>query len=660
MLDSLLSPRSIALVGASADKDSLGYKLFQQLKAVPNLKFYPVNPKYKTLEGLKVFPDLNKIPGLVDQVIVAVPAPIVPNIAVAAVAKKVKALVVISAGFSETGAEGKLLEKKLKKIVNKKLILLGPNCFGLATPARGLNTTFAKVAPPEGNIAFVSQSGAIGAFLFDWAKKERLGFSKFVSLGNRAGVTETEMIDWLSKDPQTKVIGLYLESFADGKKFLTAASTASRKKPVVVLFGGTTPTGKIAAASHTASLSPQTDVIATALIQSGCIQAKDLDQFTDLLEIFSLEPELADNDLVIVTNAGGPGILAADATAAAHLKLDQPIDLLGDATAEKFKSALNLIIKEKSKDAFLIILTPQSMTELNKTAEVIAVTLKPLKKPVVVSLLGEESMAGAGQILSRHGLATIEFPQKAVTYLGLLYQYYRERRFKIPYPVRTTKRPQSKPQLLPSGLLDWPQISKLAKAYRLPLTPTKIINSPHQLKSLKSWGWPLVLKVDSAQAIHRTEVQGLYLNLKTQSALKKAYQTLGAKFGPVLLQPQLTSGTELFIGFKRELNFPPLLTLGSGGIYTEVYRDVAHAFLPLNRKLAELTLSQTKIGEIIKGVRGLPPQALKKVIDLIINASNLVTDYPQIEEMDINPALVDQNTVQIVDIKIKTLPPTHP
>ena len=539
-------------------------------------------------------------------------------------------------------------------------MLLGPNCFGYANPQAGLNTTFAKAIPVNGNIAFVSQSGALGAFLFDWAKKENLGFSRFVSLGNRAGVTENECLEFLASDPKTKVIGLYLEAFADGQKFLKIASLASRKKPGIVLFGGVTSAGKTAASSHTASLSPQIDVIATALQQSGCLQAKNLDEFTDLLEVFSLEPPLTDNDLVIVTNAGGPGILAADATAAAHLKLDKPVDLLGDATAERFRLALNQIVKQKTKDAFLIILTPQSMSDLDNTATTIAKAFKPLKKPVVVSLLGEQSTLEADRILRRNGLATIEFPQRAVEYLGRLYQYYRYRRLKLPYPVRSKKRKNiNQTTALPQGLLSWRQIQSLAKPYQLPLTQTKIIASAGQLPALKSLGWPLVLKVDASQSVHRTEVKGLYLNLKTAFALKKAYRELSKKFSLILAQPQAHSGSELFIGFKREAGFPPLITIGSGGIYTEIYRDVAHAFLPLNQKLIIQTLNETKIGQIIQGVRGMKALNVKLVVKLIINASRLMADYPQIEEMDINPAIVDENKIQIVDIKIKSLPPTH-
>ena len=660
MLNNLFAPKSIALVGASADQDSLGFRLLAQLKLAPNLKLYPVNPKYKELAGLRVFSDLSQIPGQVDQVIVAVPAPIVPLIAAEAVAKKVKSLVVISAGFSETGPEGRVLEAKLKKIAGKKLLLLGPNCFGYANPQLKLNTTFAKAVPSAGNIAFVSQSGALGSFLFDWAQKERLGFSRFVSLGNRAGVTENECLEFLANDVKTKVIGLYLESFAQGQKFLKIASLASRKKPVIVLFGGVTSAGKTAASSHTASLSPQTDVIATALAQSGCLPAKNLDEFTDMLEVFSLEPPLTDNDLVIVTNAGGPGILAADATAAAHLKLDKPVDLLGDATADRFRLALNQIVKQKTKDAFLIILTPQSMSDLNNTASTIAKAFKPLKKPVVVSMLGEQSTLEADRILSKNGLATIEFPQRAVEYLGRLYQYYRHRRLKLPYPVRSAKRKRINPISLPQGLLSWRQIQSLAKPYNLPLAQTKIVSSAGQLRELKTLGWPLVLKVDASESVHRTEVKGLYLNLKTPTALKRAYRELSKKFTLILAQPQAHSGSELFIGFKREANFPPLMTIGSGGIYTEIYRDVAHAFLPLNQKLVRQTLNETKIGQIIQGVRGIKALNVPKVVNLIINAGRLMADHPQIEEMDINPAIVDANKIQIVDIKIKTGPPTHP
>lgn len=688
-LNSLFSPKTIALVGASANPEKLGNQLLTKLKT-SRLKLYPVNPSEKIIQGLKTYPSLLDIPGSIDLVIVAVPASIVNQIATQAVEKKVKSMVVISAGFSETGPTGHKLELQLIKTCKKgEINLLGPNVLGFANPKNNLDITFAKTAPPPGNIGLISQSGAVGSFLFDWAKSENLGFSLFVSLGNRAGLTETDFLTYLSQDPNTKVIGLYLESFADGEKFLKSASRVARKKPIIVIFGGQTQAGKKAALSHTAALSPQIEVIKTALLQSGCIHALDLESFTDLLEIFSLEPKLTDHDLVIITNAGGPGILASDQAyksnfqitplssltakklqkAVPQAQINNPIDLIGDAMADRFKSALNVIVQDQLKDAFLIILSPQTNTQLELTAEIIAKQFKNLGKPVVVSFLGGDVNNEAKDILQKHRVATIDFPQKAVTYLQVLYNYWHNHKNILPYPIKKSyhsklsRKTLLSLQSLPQGQLTWNQISKLAAAYHLPLVTTKTVKSNLLAAQLKTIGFPAVLKADPSEALHRTEKQGLFLNLNTLQSVKKAYFKLEKSFKTILLQPQLLSGHELFLGLKRYPGFPPLLTLGAGGIYTEIYQDIVHAFLPLNQALIKHLLSQTKIGQILNGARGLPPINLKPVYQLILNLAQLMEDLPQINEVNINPAIISPDSVRIVDIKIevnesKSLP--HP
>jgi len=680
-LDKLFSPQSIAVIGASTNPEKIGYQLLKKLINSNLTHIYPINPKHKQILNRTCFPTVLEVPGPIDQAIVAVPAPLVPQVALDCVNKKIKSLVIISAGFSETGPAGAKLESKLKNIcASANLALLGPNCLGYAVPKHKLDLTFAQTAPQPGNIAIISQSGAIGSYLFDWAKKENLGFSKFISLGNRAGINENHCLTHLGNDPQTKVIGLYLESFADGKTFLKTASLVSREKPVIVLFGGQTKAGHKAAQSHTAALSPETDVVATAINQAGCIQANNLDDLINLLEIFSLEPPLKDKDLVIVSNAGGPSILATDQadrmefdltsfsaqvnkklkqTLPPQCQLQNPVDLLGDAMADRFQQALSLIVKDKAKDAYLIILTPQTMTQPEKTARIIVKTFKNIRKPVVVSVMGGKTATSAKKILSEHKIATIDFPQKAVDYLNKLYLYWHQQKQRLPYPVRQPKKqPLTRKQLLSlsstlqPGLLTWKQTQKISRTYKLPLIETKIINQKNILQLIKEIGFPLVLKSDPSEAIHRTEKQGLYLNLKTTNAVKKAFNQLKPKFQTILAQPQIMAGQELFIGLKQEPNFPPLITIGSGGIYTEIYQDVAHAFLPLNKSLAKQLLNQTKIGQIIHGVRGQPPLAINQVIELMLNLSRLMLDLPQIKELDINPAIVSENNLKIVDIKI--------
>ena len=654
-LDSVFKPKSIAIIGASTDQKKLGAQIFKKVLKNKNAKVYPVNSKAKLILNQKAYTDVSKIPNSIDQAIIVIPAQFVESVTKQCHQKKVKSVIIVTAGFSETGAEGKKLETSLKKTINNSnLAVVGPNCLGYANPSKNLDITFAKTPPPNGNIALISQSGAIGSFLFDWASNESLGFSKFVSLGNRAGVTETDCLKYLAADKSTKVIGLYLESFANGQEFLKTASLVSKTKPVIVLFGGITEIGKKATQSHTAALSPESKIVSTALKQSGCIEAKSLEEFTDLLEIFSHQPPLKDNDLTILTNAGGPAILATDAIGQSDLDLVELKDILGDASAEQFAVNLASQLKLKSTDAFLIIASPQTQTDFLAISKNIVKQFKASKKPVIVSFLGSKVVKTAEEYLQKNGIATIKYPQKAIKYFNTLFHYYHDRDHKLPYPVRQSKRSKSKklPTIKSTGQLSWQQINSLTKPYKLPLIETLKVNHQNLDEVIKKLGFPLVLKSDPSETIHRTEKQALYLNLKSKSTVQKAYHSLSKNFSIILAQPQLQSGTEVFIGLKRYKDFPPLLTIGSGGIYTEVYQDVAHAFLPLNKKLLLQLIKQTKIGQIVSGVRGQSPLAINKLIDLILNTSFLMTDLPQIQNIDLNPVILTQTKAQIVDVKI--------
>jgi len=333
-------------------------------------------------------------------------------------------------------------------------------------------------------------------------------------------------------------------------------------------------------------------------------------------------------------------------------------DVLGDALAEQFNTAFQQMIKDKIKDAFLIILTPQTMTQLELTCQAVVKQFKHLKKPVVVSLLGGEITAKAKEILRKNRIATIDFPQKAVAYLSILFQYWHNRTQQTAYPVRQNSFIKaSRPRLEP-GQQTWQQIKKLAKIYHLPLVTTEIVKEKFLLQLIKQVGFPLVLKADPAEALHRTEKKALFLNLKSTTAVQQAFNQLKSQFKTILIQPQISSGHELFLGLKRHPGFPPLLTIGSGGIYTEIYQDITHTFLPVNKTSVLKLLAQTKLGQILQGVRGLPPVDLKPVIKLILNLSQLVLDRPQIQEIDINPAIINQTCLDIVDIKITISPLT--
>lgn len=636
-MKSLFEPQSIALIGASKTPGKVGQIIWSKLKRYSGT-IYPVNPKLK-------YKKIQDIAGTVDLAVITVPAPAVPSLIDDCVAKKVKAVIVISSGFAELGDKGVNLHAP-------PIPLLGPNCFGLANPKLNLDTTFAKTLPPPGNIGLISQSGALASYLFNWAKEERLGFSKFVSLGNRLNLNENDFLEELAADPETEVIALYLESFVGGGEWLRLTSQITRKKPVVVLFGGQTQAGAQASLSHTASLSPAAEIVATALKQSGCIQAKDLADFTNLLEVFSLEPALKDNDLAIITNAGGPAILATDTAGSLSFDVAKPIDLLGDALAEDFNQALTKVLKDKVSDAVLVIITPQANTEITKTCEAITRRFKLVKKPVVVSLLGGQLVEPARQILQTHKIATIDLPQQAAQSLGALLAFHRQQRHAA-YPVRRPYKLRSLPtKSLFVGRLTWTQAAKLARSYQLPLAETVKLTGPTKPQSLS---WPAVIKADPALAQHRTENKAIYLNINSHASFKKAYQSISQKFPVVLVQKQLTYGHELFVGIRREAGWPPMLTIGGGGIYTELYQDLARAFLPLNEKVISRLLRQTRIGRIINGYRTGLKLAIEEVIKLIINSCRLIEENPSVSELEINPAIVSEASVTVVDLKINTL-----
>lgn len=638
-MDYFFKPQSVALVGASKTKTKVGYNLWQKLK-VYGKKLYLVNPRF----GYSRVSDIN---APVDLAVIAVPAPAVPSVVDDCVRKKVKAVIVISSGFAELGETG-------IKLKSPPLPLLGPNCFGLANPKIKLDTTFAKAVPPPGNIGLISQSGALASFLFNWAKEEGLGFSKFVSLGNRLNLNENDFLDYFSRDPETKVIALYLESFAGGSEWLRLASRVSRTKPIVVLFGGQTIAGSQASLSHTASLSPPSEVVTSALKQSGCLAARDLTDFSNLLEVFSLEPDLKDNDLAIITNAGGPAILATDTAASLTFDVAKPIDVLGDALAERFQQAFATVSKDKTKDAFLIIITPQANTQIAKTCQAIVKRFKGLKKPVVVSLLGGQLLEPARKILKTNRIATIDLPQEAAEGLAALLKFHRLKKHAL-YPVRRSYKIKEKTLGLTPGRLTWQQAERLTRQYQIPLVKTVVLDRPVKPASLN---WPLVLKADPALAQHRTENKAIYLNIRTHSSFKLAFKRLKTKFPLILAQEQIVSGHELFIGLRREPGWPALLTIGGGGVYTELYQDLARSFLPVNESVVSDLLRQTRIGQIISGYRTDLKLALKPTLKLILNCCHLIEDYPQIKELEINPALISESNVAIVDLKVtsSTLP----
>lgn len=697
-LDSLFKPRSVAIVGATEKTGSVGRSVFWNLLRNPfGGVVYPVNPKHSHLLGVRTYPSLSTLPEVPDLVVIATPAPTVPAIVEECVKVGVPSVIIISAGFKETGPEGQALEDRIRATARQgNLRIVGPNCLGVMTPPLGLNATFANEIALPGRVAFLSQSGALGTAILDWSLQSRVGLSAFVSVGSMLDVGWGDLIDYFGSDPQTTSIVIYMESIGDARSFLSAAREVVFTKPIVVIKAGRTGAAAQAAASHTGSLAGNDEVLDAAFERCGVLRVDTIAEVFDLADILSKQPRPRGNRLTILTNAGGPGVLAtdslirrggrlADLQPQTEKTLDQflppawshhnPIDLLGDAEPERYAKALDVVAKDPGTDGLLVILTPQAMTDPTATAEKLRPYAKIEGKPVFASWMGGQQVLAGASLLSQAGIPVYEYPDDAVrTFVDLWrFSYNLRGLYETPLqlPEFAGKAPQKEETLRilrgvrasKRTLLTESESKDLLASYGIPVVRTLVAQSPEEAgKKAQELGFPVVVKLNSQTLTHKTDVGGVKLNLNDIAEVEKAYQEIersvtekagAGHFQGVSVEPMVRQmGQEVILGSHIDPQFGPVILFGMGGQMVEVLKDVALALPPLNTNLAHRLMERTKVFRALQGVRGQAPVDLEALQKLLVRFSYLVVENPDIKEIDINPLLASPEGLLALDARV--------
>jgi acetyltransferase len=689
---SLLSPSSIAIIGASAEEKKVGHIVLKNLISQGYKgAIYPVNPKGGEILGKTAYASVAAIPGEVDLAVVVTPAKTVASLAEECGKKGVKTLVVISAGFGEIGTnEGHAMEKSLVETAKKyKMKLIGPNCLGVMRPSAGINVSFAENLEKSGSIALLSQSGALAVALLDAAQQTGLAFSLMVSMGNKAAMDECDFLEVCAEDPETKVIGMYVESINNGKRFLEVAKRVAQKKPIVLIKSGVSEHGRKAVSSHTGALAGSDSAIDAACMQTGIHRARSAEEFTDLLQVFSMQPSLLSPHIAVITNAGGPGILATDSAEKEGLMLvaleeksedrlrpslppaastGNPIDVLGDADEVRYAAALDTCADDPNIDGIVVLLTPQVMTPAEKVADAVINMHRdhPLI-PVTASFMGNTHVTKAIEKLQKAGIPNYPTPERAMRAMGAL-KHGPHLRQGYGGQVGLGKKECHVSHLADSllkdkkGLLSEETVQELFALYNLPLIRGRVAKSAEEaVRIAEDIGYPVVAKVSSPQILHKTDIGAVRVNLKTADEVAGAYKEIvknstghfpGAVIDGVLLQQFLPAGSEFIVGALRDPSFGHLVMAGLGGIYTELFRDTAFRIAPIGEQEGYEMLQQLRSWKLLLGLRGQKQSDIEALAKLIANVSHLVHDCPQISELDLNPVLVWNDKVVIADAKV--------
>ncbi len=709
-LEFLFKPRNVAIVGFSLNPNKLGHLIYQNImKGGFKGRVFLVNPKGGSYQRRVIYPKLSDIPYSLDLAIVVIPAQFVPLVVEEAVERKVKSLIVISAGFKEVGGRGKVLEDKIKlSLKGSATRLLGVNCLGLVSYGQKnspLNATFLADMPPKGDISFISQSGAFGAAAVDWLLNKRVGFQYFISLGNKTDIDEVDLLPYLNQDKTTKVIAVYLESFSRGKEFIKIAAKVSQDKPIVLLTPGTSKRAKQAAISHTGSLVSDSQVVKVVMEKSSVIQVTTIEEmFTYFLMFSLLGKKKVGRSTAIVTNAGGPAIVVSDLLdrygftvpqlelkTEEHLRevlpweanVTDPVDVIGDADAQRYKVALEAVARDRNVDNIVVVLTPQITTQVKETAEYLVKLSKRVPKPIIATFIGGKRVEEGYQILSQGGVPIFNFPDNALKALKAVFDYQNSRKEKKSYSWPTKVQPFSssliklaaeiKEATLPKKQVNSYWFWQLLKKMSLPVVPTKFwpLTDLGQLKDKRQveaelelisgkLAYPLVLKLAAEKVSHRTEIGGVKVGINSYSALKDAFwnlvelakeKELIGKGSYLLIQPQLGIEYELIAGLKKDPNFGHLLMVGGGGLQAELYKDVSSLLLPATKEEIEAKFQTTKIAKLLEGYRGRPKYNLAPIIDVFWRLSHLVELLPELKTADFNPLILNRDGLFIVDAK---------
>jgi acetyl coenzyme A synthetase (ADP forming)-like protein len=679
MLETFFNPQSVAVVGASRDPEKLGYSVLANLKegGYPG-HLYPVNPKADEILGLKAYPSVLDIPDPVDLAVIVIPYRFVPAALEQCGQKEIPAVVVISAGFREAGREGLEREMELIETARKYNVrLIGPNCLGVIDTGTPLNATFAAGMPPGGPMAFMSQSGALGTAVLDMAMAGRIGFSKFASLGNKADVSEIDLLEAWGDDPDSRVILIYVEGLPDGQKFIQVAREVTRHRPVVAIKSGVTASGSRAVSSHTGSLAGSEAAYKAAFRQAGVIRASSMEALFDYARAFAYQPLLKGDRIGIVTNAGGPGILATDALEHAGMRIARlspettealtdylpgaasvanPVDVLGDALGDRYERAIRLVLDDPNVDGLIVIVTPQAMTEIEQTAHAVGRMAQGADKPVLGCFMGEARIEAGVDVLWQYGVPNYPFPERAAAALAAMRDYRRERErpiFELEAcevcrpPVRELfDRVRSEGRVSIGDLEAWTVLD----AYGFTIPKSRLAKTPEEAVEIaEEIGYPVVIKVASPDILHKTDVGGVRVNLGSADDVRDAFDLIMYRAGRYMpdariwgcqVQQMVPGGREVLLGMSRDPQFGPLVAFGLGGIYVEALKDVAFRVAPFSRQEADEMIREIRSYRLLEGVRGEPPADHEAMVDALLRISQLVTDFPEIVELDINPLMV--------------------
>jgi acetyltransferase len=682
-LDIIFSPKTVAVIGATEKAGSVGRTVLWNLVSTPfGGTIFPVNPKRHSVLGIKAYPTIAHVPEPVDLAVIATPANTVPEVIQECVDAGVKGAIILSAGFKESGAAGAALEQQILEQARRgKMRIIGPNCLGVMRPRTGLNATFASAMARSGNVGFISQSGALCTSILDWSFRENVGFSAFISIGSMLDVGWGDLVYYLGDDPHTQSIVIYMESVGDARSFLSAAREVALTKPIIVIKAGRTEAAAKASASHTGALTGSDEVLDAAFRRSGVLRVTKISELFNMAEVLAKQSRPKGPRLTIITNAGGPGVLATDylITTGGQLAalsketitaLDQvlppywshgnPIDILGDAGPERYTQTLEIAAHDPNTDGLLVILTPQAMTDPTQTAEQLKPYAQSAGKPILASWMGGAEVMAGESILNRAGIPTYPYPDSAARVFSYMWQYSYNLRglYETPMLADWDGKPdrglaeQIVAQAHQAGrtLLTEVESKQVLAAYGIPVVETKIAASEEEaVRGAEAIGYPVVLKLLSETITHKTDVGGVQLNLADAQAVRRAYQSIEASvrekvgaqhFQGVTVQPMVDrDGYELILGSSLDPQFGPVLLFGLGGQLVEVFKDRALALPPLNTTLARRMMEQTRIYTALQGVRGRAPVDLGALEQLLVRFSQLVAEQRWIKEIDINPLL---------------------
>lgn len=706
-LDAVFSPRSIAVVGVTATPGTVPYDIFHNIRQAGFVgSVFPVAPGKREIDGVPAYRYLLDIPEPVDLAVIVFPAEVVDRAIDHCVRKGVRAAIVISAGFREIGPTGLQREQRIKALCAEHgIALVGPNCLGVINtdPAVRLNASFARKMPHTGRIAFLSQSGALCTAVLDYARDKHIGFSKFVSFGNKAGVTEVELLEYLHRDRATEVILLYVEELREARRLMEAAQRIARgdpPKPILAIKAGRTPQGAAAAASHTGSLAAEDAICDAVFREAGIVRVESIDELFNIAVLYAQQPLPAGPRLGVVTNAGGPGVMAADAAVRLGLELPplgpatqealrkalpatanvkNPVDVIGDARAERYDLALRHVLADSGIDQVLVILTPQSMTDIGSIAESICRLAQepgadrggegvPGNKPIACSFMGAEDVAEGVRILQRAGIPHYMLPEWACRAMAGVQQILRLRKEPPDEPRPLAVDRQAAREVLasaPAGYLTEDEALRVLAAYGLPVPAWHLCHSEDDAVAwAERHGYPVTLRVASRKIVHKSEVHGVALDLENAAAVRQAFRAIhrhvhdarpDAEIAGLVVRRMIPAGHEIILGAKRDAVFGPVVMFGLGGVLVELLGEVSFALAPLGRVAARRLIGRTRAARLLHGFRGQPPADVEGIVESIVRVGQLVADFPQIAELDINPLLVCPPPVghQVADVRIR-------